>query len=290
MNKMKIIFSLVIAFTYACNITVFAQSDEESDKQKKEQYQRELEERRQRDFQIEQSHSRQFAQPRRPFYKGLADFKAKQTFKLKYGIEDGHVYRSDVNPQDSTRSQKTTEYKNEMYLKIAAELPAGTVFRIDSASSGIRIGDLEVELAFKDEISEQDLLSLNGVIEVKEYYFLSAPREIEPIPIPKELISSLPDGWNKETGYQKIISLFDAGEDLVLVSAVFSNPNNEQKYWIHTPFTPVIQTLKYGEKGKTYGMSYDKNGLAWWTQEISVDQIHELYESDIVINLVPRTQ
>lgn len=180
---------------------------------------------------------------------------------------------------------KSEKEKDEIYLRVAELLPAGTVFRVSSAHDDDN-DDLEISLDTLEPLDKDEILKLPGVVKFEYRY-----KNIDFIDIiyskPDPVTESLPTGWTKTKGYNEILKKFDT-QTLVKVSVVFSNPDNDRLYWMQKPFYPVIQKLLHEEIGAFYGLGYSDDNLAWWTQDISVEQTILLYEDERVINLIPR--
>ena len=220
------------------------------------------------------------------YYEDGELFEAKRTFLLTFKTQAQEKKEPSVDSQNSHRIEKSVEEKDALYLKLAEMMPAGIRFRINSASD-IAERNSEVILDFQEDMDTEALSALEGVTSVREIFKggTFGPGEKQRIP---GHLKSLPEGWNKETGYRKIGDLFDDGENLVLVSVVFYNPENDRTFWPFTSHAPFIQPLVDNQKGLSLGMSYDDQERAWWTQEMSINQINTLFENKKVINLIPR--
>ena len=95
---------------------------------------------------------------------------------------------------------------------------------------------------------------------------------------------------NKESGYQQIIEYLQKGHKIAKVSVVFNKQPMESKSHYSQPYGEIINNLIDDVRGAVYGYNFsDEKSIAWWTQELELDQVHELYKNDLVINLILHT-
>jgi len=226
------------------------------------------------------------------YYLGEEAFETVGTYELvlKKSAAEAEIARLDVQAlrkqfSNITNRSKSTEQKNDIYFELTRLLPAGTVFRITSAHD-IDDGNTEVTIETNSYLDKEQVLLEDQIMS-----FTDGPvwGYVNPIyPEPDESTKSLPDNWNKETGYQEIIKTLASGAEVVKVSVVFNNPSNNTIKAYEKPYYKIITSLRNNKKGYSYGLGHNQNQLAWWTQDIYLEQAIELYENEQVVNLVPR--
>lgn len=227
-----------------------------------------------------------------PYYKGIESFEANGKYELilknsEKKVEEAKEKLRKLKEQhgaDTTQDKSESE-KNNIYFKLAKMLPAGTVFRIFRAHDNFD-GNVTVIVETKYELSKDSVLPNPEIIS-----FGNVPAALRANPVyvkPDISTFDLPGGWDKEKGYQEIIQLLTPGVETAKVSVVFNNPGNSKKYWERKPYGSTIRKLFENKKGKAYGFGYSEDELIWWTQGIDLEQAIELYENELVINLIPR--
>ena len=75
------------------------------------------------------------------------------------------------------------------------------------------------------------------------------------------------------------------------VSVVFNKLPNRAGVFLDQPYKSVMFGLMHDLRGRGYGPnSDDERNIAWWTAEIDIQQAGELYNEDLVINLILHTE
>lgn len=220
--------------------------------------------------------------PTQNLHKGIEPFKAKHGYVLT-------MMSLESTPSKHLKNRPFVVFSNneldELYLKLAADLPAGTLFRIRKAHED-KNGNIEVKIRTKEPLIKSEILAIHGVVGFKnelEGVFFNVPGQVKPDPATKHL----PADTDKEESFQAIFERFNLGERLVKVSVVFDNADNNRKYWQKKPFYEVISHLKKTASGREYGLGYSE-GIAWWTQDLSLDQVNYLSQHELVINVILR--
>lgn len=228
------------------------------------------------------------------FYKGAEPFDHAGAYVIVIESDEEDKVAAKKAVQDlfnqfknKTYRSKTKAQKNEIYFKLEKLLPAGTVFRIISAKD-VETGDTEIEIETKKPLDKASVLSQSSIISLEDspvYGYIS------PVKRPPDTSTiSLPDGWTKESGFSYAQGILDSGIEATKVSVVFANPGNETKYWEDKSFAAVIKGLMQEVRGHIYGLGYSDDELAWWTQDLTSDQLLFVYQNELVINLVPRAE
>ncbi len=184
---------------------------------------------------------------------------------------------------DLNRRENFQETRDQL---IGLILPRGQVYITDGRP---RLNESTIDLVFyvcgrlPKEIADQ-----RGVVDM--YTSLD---DTYVVPVPREIIEAsnypieIPDGWQKNDGYTAAKVLFDAGEETVSVTFVYnSNDSSGQpqagKVWVELIF-PLEQNAKKGGLG--WGWNADRT-LFWWTQDLTLDQLEQVYASEYVINIL----
>jgi len=227
------------------------------------------------------------------YFKGLEPFDPQGSYELTLKQERNDALKAktkltvlkEQHGVDTVRS-KSDSVKNDIYFRLANILPAGTIFRIVGAHDN-NDGNVRVAIETKDIL---EITSISGaeILSIEEATVdLSAPKIVQKQPDAATL--SLPTGeWNKEAGFQALSDALASGDEVVKASIVFRNTGNQKIYWENKPFASVIKALLQDNRGHLYGLGYSDDELAWWTQDITSSQLLNLYQNDLVINLIPR--
>ena len=232
----------------------------------------------------------------RTIYKGIEPFDAKEfytiTLKSDQGRED--MKRRKAYAQENGLSvaskAKSNDVKNEAYLQIAKMLSAGSVFRIERAYDAEN-GDLEVVVASK-ELLDVDSIKNNSqvsAIKLRDENVHSIKTVTTPDTSIKDI--NIPENWNKEIGFTEVFRFFGEGAELVKASIVFNKTEVGPGGYYTQPYREIIMNLIGDLRGQGFGYGEDEERkIAWWTQEIDLEQAQELYEKELVVNIISHSE
>jgi len=228
------------------------------------------------------------------YYKGIEVFEAEGKYRviLKRSGEAAALAKKELAVlhkqfTDSTYRLKPKSDLNDLYLKLAEILPAGTVFRVKSAND-VEDGHVELRIETKEPLNKKQLEAKAEIQTVSD-----EPIRLSFDPVytePDSSTLSLPDNYTKDTGYSEIVNRLSAGAGVVKTSVVFSNPGNVRTNLMSQPYYQTVMALSKNRKGELFGIGFNDNELTWWTQYLTLEQAQALYENPLVINLVPRQE
>ncbi len=231
---------------------------------------------------------------RNALHNGIAPFEASMTYDLiltnsDFDRDAAKAKHKELSKQygvDTVRSKSASE-KDDIYIRIAEVLPAGTIFRVVTAYNN-GDGNIDVSIETKEPLPSTKMALPSGIESIHEAGYVAHEPEVI-YRKPGKSSESLPNGWTKDKGFQQISDeLSSLEEDAILkVSIVFDN-SDKITPWTNAPYTKIIDDLMSSRRGEFYGLSDTSADLVWWTQDITLAQAESLFNSPKVINLVPR--
>ena len=220
-------------------------------------------------------------------YHGLNEsFNTIEMYKIY--LENNFENRIDSSlTSKQARDNDLVPLKNEIHLKLAESLPADLRFKVVTVYE-TEDGYLAALVNSNQYIDYETVKKNNAVVDIiishEAAHTFPAVVEGEDYSI-KDLDTS--SSINKEDGYRQIIEHFQEGHQLAKVSMVFEkkSPTGIQ------PYRRTIVMLEEHFRGNNiYGYNFNnEKKIAWHTQELELDQVHELYKNDLVINLILHT-